>query len=82
MKIIRLGYYKKSRIAYVKANLWEQFFINRKIKKRNSGVVPTSLIGLFPNTIKSQYMVFPRFTKGHILFSDQEKADYYGLPIK
>lgn len=77
MKIIRLGYYKKSRVAYVQANIWERFFINRKIKKRNSGVFVANPFALATWILKIQFMIVPRSTKGHGLFSDEEKSEYY-----
>lgn len=75
MRIIRMGYCKKMRFAYIQANFWERIFIDLKIKKRNSGVFRTQAIGALAND--AQYLLVPRSTKGHGLFSDKEKAEYY-----
>lgn len=78
MRIIRMGYCKKMRFAYIQANFWERIFIDLKIKKRNSGVFRTQSLGAWVN--KAQYLIVPRSTKGHGLFSDKEKAKYFGSP--
>lgn len=81
MEIIRIPYKNKGfSIAIVRANFIERFFINRKIKKRKCGVIPTNrssgMLSIIARNRKIDYYMLPLSVDNLNYLSNENKSDY------